>query len=108
VWSVSNLDLSTLGDGEITVTISQTDSADNSSGDITASVVMDSAAPAVAVVSSSDVNSSNKSAFDFGGTCTDGDGNVSGHVTDGSNSISYTATCETDSTWSVSGLERSQ
>lgn len=84
LWS-SNIDLSSLGQGSISVQISQKDQAGNISNLITGTIAKDTLRPTLTITNpnNSKVNITNRSSYTVSGTCSD-DGviNLSGDLTD--------------------------
>lgn len=95
-------DVSSLTDGPVLVTASQTNVSGQGSGSMLTS--KDTVAPVVVVTSAPPINAGNAASYGVGGTCTAGDGDVT--VTVGTLSA-VTAPCAADGTWSVSNLDAS-
>ncbi|MDN3388538.1 Ig-like domain-containing protein, partial [Pseudoalteromonas sp. APC 4017] len=95
-WSLngSELDISALNNGILTVSATQTDSAGNTSPAATTSITLDNIAPTghAASVDQSVINASNESAMSASLSGLEGAGTLSYQVSDGSNSVSGTAT----------------
>ncbi|OUS67960.1 hypothetical protein B5G52_20825 [Pseudoalteromonas sp. A601] len=95
-WSLngSELDISALNNGILTVSATQTDSAGNTSPAATTSITLDNIAPTghAASVVQSVINASNESAMSASLSGLEGAGTLSYQVSDGSNSVSGTAT----------------
>ena len=102
-WSVSHIDASTLGEGSITLDVTQSDVAGNE-GEASANTLKDTVTPLVGISTPSSINGSNESSYSLSGTCESGGGSVS--VTLGSLAIT-TLTCSTGGQWSVSNIDTS-
>ena len=109
-WSTS-VNVSTLRDGLVTVNASQEDAAGNV-GHATAQVVeKDVVAPVVRIGSLDVISTSNEGTYTVSGTCSVGDGNITGKLADGdpANDVEIDATCDAAGEWTeeldVSGLD---
>ncbi|MFY8325389.1 tandem-95 repeat protein, partial [Pseudoalteromonas sp. ZZD1] len=107
-WSLSGseLDISGLTNGSLTVSATQTDSAGNTSPAATTSITLDNIVPTghAASVDQSVINASNESAMSASLSGLEGTGTISYQVSDGSNSISGTATISA-ATLQITGLD---
>ena len=102
-WSVSGIDVSTLGEGSITLDVTQSDVAGNE-GEASANILKDTVTPSVGISTPSSINGSNESSYSLSGTCESGGGSVS--VTLESLSTS-TLTCTSNGQWSASDIDAS-
>ncbi|MEH6395112.1 tandem-95 repeat protein [Pseudoalteromonas sp.] len=95
-WTLSGseLDISALSNGTLTVSATQTDSAGNMSPAATTTITLDNTAPTGHAVSvdQSVINVSNESAMSVTLTNLEGSGSLTYQVSDGSNSVSGIAT----------------
>ncbi len=103
-WTASSLNLTTLNDGTLTATVTQTDAAGNvGTGTKTAS--KDVVAPTVTVASFPTVNNANKAAVTFSGACETASGTVSLAVTDvgSAHTVNASPACSAGA-WTASSL----
>ncbi len=76
-WSITVAAGNALTDASYDVAVTSTDAAGNSSSDTTSNeLVVDTTAPTVTITSAPIANSSNASNYPVGGSCTNGDGDV--------------------------------
>ncbi|WP_460482075.1 choice-of-anchor P family protein [Comamonas humi] len=99
-WSVSGVNVSSVGDGPVTVTASQTVGGQTGSG--TRATTKDAQAPTVAVTTAPTINAGNQSSYGVSGTCSENGRPVS--VSVGSVSVVPAPTCS-GGAWSVSGVD---
>ena len=99
-WSVSGANVTSLGDGAVTVTASQT--VNNQTGTGTRSTTKDATPPTVAVTSAPVITSANQASYGVSGTCTESGSTVS--VSIGSVAVVPSPVCN-GSTWSASGVD---
>ncbi|MFK3862030.1 Ig-like domain-containing protein, partial [Pseudoalteromonas rhizosphaerae] len=95
-WTLSGseLDISALNNGTLTVSVTQTDSAGNTSPAATSSITLDNTTPTGHAVSvdQSLINADNESAMSVSFTGLEGSGSLSYQVSDGSNAVTGNAT----------------
>ena len=103
-WSVTDIDVSALTDGEITYTITVTDPAGNSTT-VTRTATKDTVAPTVDIDSVTDpIDLAHANSVTISGTGEAG-ATISVVITDGTNSTTATTTTVAENgTWSVSGI----
>lgn len=95
-WT-STLDVTSVGDGSVTITANISDAAGNMTNATSRTVLKDTAIPTVAISTSPVVNNANKNAYPVTGTCSDSGESVVVNV----GATSATVTC-TLLTWSAS------
>jgi hypothetical protein len=105
-WSITGLDVSSLGDGTITFTATVTDSFNNSAT-TTATASNQTATPTITINSASPINSANDTTYSVSGT-----GNVGATVSlvasnGASSTTPVTATIAANHTWTITGLDLS-
>ncbi|MBB1433751.1 hypothetical protein H5201_05480, partial [Pseudoalteromonas sp. SG43-6] len=95
-WTLNGneLDISALNNGTLTVSVTQTDSAGNTSPAATSSITLDNTSPTGHAVSvdQSLINADNESAMSVSFTGLEGSGSLSYQVSDGSNAVTGNAT----------------
>ncbi|WP_149980775.1 tandem-95 repeat protein [Pseudoalteromonas rhizosphaerae] len=95
-WTLSGseLDISALNNGTLTVSVTQTDTAGNTSPAATSSITLDNTTPTGHAVSvdQSLINADNESAMSVSFTGLEGSGSLSYQISDGSNSVTGNAT----------------
>jgi hypothetical protein len=99
-WSVS-LNLSTLNNTTINLSATHANLASISTTSSTVSVTKDSSSPILSFTTPTvlnPINASNVSSFDATGSCSENGASVSISASDGTNSVSTTATCNTGGT----------
>ncbi len=97
-WSVSGMTVSSLPDGVVTITASQTINGAAVSGART--TVKDVTPPAVSITAAPTIDGSNQSSYGVSGTCTSSDGTVTVSI----GNVAASAPC-TNGTWAVSGVK---
>ena len=100
-WSIGPMNVSSLPDGPVTVTASQTNGSGTGSG--SASTLKDATPPAVTIASAPPINAANAGNYTVSGTCTTTDGNVSVSFNGGA---PLTTPC-TSGSWTLSGTNLS-
>ncbi|WP_228733021.1 tandem-95 repeat protein [Pseudoalteromonas ostreae] len=95
-WTLNGneLDISALNNGTLTVSVTQTDTAGNTSPAATSSITLDNTTPTGHAVSvdQSLINADNESAMSVSFTGLEGSGSLSYQISDGSNSVTGNAT----------------
>lgn len=87
-FNKTNIDLSSLSDGAISVQVTHSDANGNSST-VSQAIIKDTTAPSIGLSPSNGINNANKSSYALSGTCSE-----SGQlVTAVSGSLSFSATC---------------
>ena len=104
-WT-NNVDVSALRDGMVSVNASQTDAAGNVGNATAQTVVKDVVAPVLAIGSLDKISASNKGSYVVSGTCSVGDGAVSGSLSDGTDEVTFSgAACSAAGEWTKSSLD---
>ncbi len=104
-WTISNLDLSSLSDGQITYTVTATDAAGNTTT-VTKTATKKTAAPVLTIAAvTNPINASNASNTSISGTADAGD-KIKLTITQGKNVFkTLTATADTSGNWSFTGID---
>ncbi len=100
-WSLASINVSSLPDGPVTVTASQTNASGTGSG--SASTLKDATPPVVAITTAPPINAANVSNYAVSGTCTASDGNVTVSFNGGA---PVTTPC-TSGSWTLTGVNAS-
>jgi phosphatidylethanolamine-binding protein (PEBP) family uncharacterized protein len=107
-WPVVSVDVSTLNDGTLDITIDMKDAAENPATTATSTTPKDILDPSVGIDALGDINDANDSAFSFSGTCDVSGEDVSYSIDDqadaGTSAVAGVTNCD-GTNWSVSNLD---
>jgi len=111
-WTLSGseLDVSSLTNGTLTVSATQTDTAGNTSTAATQSITLDNAAPSALSITTpiegdGIVNAAEDNDVLIAGSGAEAGNSVAVTISDGSNSVSRTVTADSSGNWTLSGSE---
>ncbi|MEI5637740.1 MULTISPECIES: Ig-like domain-containing protein [unclassified Pseudoalteromonas] len=112
VWTISGseFDVSTFNNGTLTVSVSQSDSADNTSSAASTTITLDNAAPSAPSITTpiegdDVVNAAEDADVLIAGTSAEAGASVTVTIDDGANSVSRTVTADNTGAWTISGSE---
>ncbi len=107
-WNILAIDafsVTQLSDGTLTLTASQSDTAGNT-GSFTQNISKNTTIPTVTLTTPlSYINNSNESSYSLSGTCSLGANNLSGSLSDGTNTLNFSNVACSSGLWSQSNLD---
>jgi phosphatidylethanolamine-binding protein (PEBP) family uncharacterized protein len=108
-WTQTGVNVSSLDDGTLTITVDMEDTVGNSAAQDTATPTKNTTAPSLNLTAPVAINATNAGSYSIGGVCDVATGSVEWSIDDangGTSAVTGTATCN-GTTWSQTGINLS-